>query len=34
LVLMGVSATEPLTLSPEILFRRGRIIGSTQNDTS
>jgi alcohol dehydrogenase len=32
LVLMGVSATEPLTLSPEILFRRGRIIGSTQND--
>ena len=32
LVLMGVSATEPLTLSPEILFRRGHIIGSTQND--
>jgi alcohol dehydrogenase len=32
LVLMGVSATEPLTLSPEILFKRGRIIGSTQND--
>lgn len=29
---MGVSATEPLTLSPEILFKRGRIIGSTQND--
>jgi alcohol dehydrogenase len=32
LVLMGVSATEPLTLSPELLFKRGRIIGSTQND--
>jgi alcohol dehydrogenase len=32
LVLMGVSATERLTLSPEILFKRGRIIGSTQND--
>jgi alcohol dehydrogenase len=29
---MGVSTTEPLTLSPEILFKRGRIIGSTQND--
>ena len=29
---MGVSATEPLTLSPEILFKRARIIGSTQND--
>ena len=32
LILMGVSATEPLTLSPELLFKRGRIIGSTQND--
>jgi alcohol dehydrogenase len=32
LILMGVSATEPLTLSPEILFKRARIIGSTQND--
>jgi alcohol dehydrogenase len=32
LILMGVSATEPLTVSPEILFKRGRIIGSTQND--
>jgi alcohol dehydrogenase len=31
LILMGVSATEPLTLSPELLFKRGRIIGSTQN---
>jgi alcohol dehydrogenase len=32
-VLMGVSATnEPLTISPEILFKRARIIGSTQND--
>ena len=29
---MGVSTTEPLTLSPEILFKRGHIIGSTQND--
>ena len=37
LILMGVSATnEPLTLSPELsldfLFKRHRIIGSTQND--
>ncbi len=32
LILMGVSATEPLTLSPELLFKRGHIIGSTQND--
>jgi alcohol dehydrogenase len=32
LVLMGVSTTEPLTISPEILFKRARIIGSTQND--
>jgi len=32
LILMGVSATEPLTVSPELLFKRGRIIGSTQND--
>jgi alcohol dehydrogenase len=31
-VLMGVSTTEPLTISPEILFKRARIIGSTQND--
>jgi alcohol dehydrogenase len=31
-VLMGVSTTEPLTVSPEILFKRARIIGSTQND--
>jgi dehydrogenase len=31
-ILMGVSTTEPLTISPEILFKRGRIIGSTQND--
>jgi alcohol dehydrogenase len=32
-VLMGVSATnEPFTISPEILFKRARIIGSTQND--
>jgi len=30
-VLMGVS-TEPFTISPEILFKRARIIGSTQND--
>jgi len=26
---MGVS-TEPFTISPEILFKRARIIGSTQ----
>ncbi|MFL6329544.1 MAG: alcohol dehydrogenase catalytic domain-containing protein [Nitrososphaeraceae archaeon] len=31
-VLMGVSTTEPFTISPEILFKRTRIIGSTQND--
>src|ERR687888_1758777 len=31
-ILMGVSSTETLTVSPEILFKRGRIIGSTQND--
>lgn len=30
-VLMGVSI-EPFTISPEILFKRARIIGSTQND--
>jgi alcohol dehydrogenase len=31
-MLMGVSSTETLTISPEILFKRTRIIGSTQND--
>ena len=31
-ILMGVSPTELLTVSPEILFKRIRIIGSTQND--
>src|SRR5919199_6417119 len=31
-ILMGVSSTETLTVSPEILFKRVRIIGSTQND--
>ena len=31
-ILMGVSPTESLTTSPEILFKRVRIIGSTQND--
>jgi alcohol dehydrogenase len=31
-VLIGVSTTEPLTISPEFLFKRARIIGSTQND--
>jgi alcohol dehydrogenase len=31
-ILMGVSSTEPLTISPEILFKRARILGSTQND--
>jgi alcohol dehydrogenase len=30
-VLMGVSTTEPFTISPEI-FKRSRIIGSTQNN--
>ena len=32
IILMGVSTTEPLAISPEILFKRGHIIGSTQND--
>ena len=31
-ILMGVSPTETLAISPEILFKRARIIGSTQND--
>src|SRR5215217_44189 len=31
-ILMGVSSTEPFTISPEILFNHTRIIGSTQND--
>ena len=31
-ILMGVSSTETLAVSPEILFKRARIIGSTQND--
>jgi alcohol dehydrogenase len=31
-ILMGFSTTETLTVSPEILFKRARIIGSTQND--
>ena len=31
-ILMGVSTTESLAISPEILFKRGHIIGSTQND--
>jgi alcohol dehydrogenase len=31
-ILMGVSSTESLTVSPEILFKRARIIGSTQNN--
>ena len=31
-ILMGVSSTETLTVSPEILFKRAHIIGSTQND--
>src|SRR5919206_333559 len=29
-ILMGVSSTDTLTVSPEILFKRARIIGSTQ----
>lgn len=32
IILMGVSTSEPLAISPEILFKRGHIIGSTQND--
>jgi dehydrogenase len=32
IILMGFSSTDTLTVSPEILFKRGRIIGSTQND--
>ena len=31
-ILMGVSSTETLTVPPEMLFKRARIIGSTQND--
>jgi dehydrogenase len=31
-ILMGFSSTDTLKVSPEILFKRGRIIGSTQND--
>ena len=31
-ILMGFSSTDNLTVSPEILFKRSRIIGSTQND--
>jgi len=31
-ILMGFSSTDNLTVSPEILFKRGHIIGSTQND--
>jgi alcohol dehydrogenase len=31
-ILMGVSPTESLTVSPEILFKRVHIIGSTQNN--
>jgi alcohol dehydrogenase len=31
-ILMGFSTTETLTVSPEILFKRARIIGSAQND--
>lgn len=31
-ILMGVSSTDTLTVSPEMLFKRARIIGSTQND--
>ncbi len=32
MILMGVSTTEPLIVSPDLIFRRGRIIGSMQND--
>jgi alcohol dehydrogenase len=31
-ILIGVSSAETLTVFPEILFKRARIIGSTQND--
>jgi D-arabinose 1-dehydrogenase-like Zn-dependent alcohol dehydrogenase len=31
-ILMGVSSTDALTISPETLFKRASIIGSTQND--
>jgi D-arabinose 1-dehydrogenase-like Zn-dependent alcohol dehydrogenase len=31
-ILMGFSSTDTLAVSPEILLKRGRIIGSTQND--
>ncbi len=31
-ILMGVSSTDVLTISPETLFKRARVIGSTQND--
>jgi alcohol dehydrogenase len=32
IILMGFSSTDILTVSPEILFKRGRIVGSTQNE--
>jgi alcohol dehydrogenase len=32
IILMGVSTTEPLIVPPDLIFRRGRIIGSMQND--
>jgi len=31
-ILMGFSSTDTLTVSPEILFKRGHIVGSTQNE--
>ena len=32
IILMGVLTTEPLIVPPDLIFRRGRIIGSMQND--
>lgn len=32
MILMGVSTTEPLIVPPDLIFKRGRIIGSMQND--
>jgi alcohol dehydrogenase len=32
MILMGVSTTEPLIIPPDLIFKRGRIIGSMQND--
>lgn len=32
MIFMGVSTIEPLIETPDLIFRRGQIIGSMQND--